>query len=154
MVSWGDSGKAPEDTRLAIASGDLPSNTPPSPTIEETKPEISSVEFLGIIPPAALAVDIRMSISSDDFPSRTPPKVSVRAPESSAKRPDTASKPKRLVMSPVELPLSVDWTTSAREPTSSPMRFGDLRGDAFAEVVVEQASSVSAVGAYDATLDL
>ena len=133
---------------------DLPSNTPPSPTIEETKPEISSVEFLGIIPPAALAVDIRLSISSDDFPSRTPPKVSVRAPESSAKRPDTASKPKRLVMSPVELPLSVDWTTSAREPTSSPMRFGDLRGDAFAEVVVEQASSVSAVGAYDATPDL
>ena len=84
----------PEDTRLAISSVDLPSNTPPSPTIEETKPEISSVEFLGIIPPAALAVDIRMSISSDDFPSRTPPKVSVRAPESSAKRPDTASKPK------------------------------------------------------------
>tara|TARA_B100000749_G_C18026712_1_gene301567 strand:+ start:308 stop:481 length:174 start_codon:yes stop_codon:yes gene_type:complete len=57
-------------------------------------------------------------------------------------------------MSPVELPLSVDWTTSAREPTSSPMRFGGLRGDAFAEVAVEQASSVSAVGAYDATLDL
>jgi len=50
--------------------------------------------------------------------------------------------------------LSVDWTTSAREPTSSPMRFGDLRRDAFAEAAVEQASSVSAVGAYDATLDL
>ena len=57
-------------------------------------------------------------------------------------------------MSPVELPLSVDWTTSTREPTFSPMRFGDLRGDAFAEVAVEQASSVSVVGAYDATLDL
>ena len=80
--------------------------------------------------------------------------MSVRPPESSAKRPDTASEPKRLVMSPVELPLSVDWTTSAREPTSSPMRFGDLCRDAFAEAAVEQASSVSAVGAYDATLDL
>ena len=56
---------------------DLPSNTPPSPTIEETKPEISSVEFLGIIPPAALAVDIRLAISSGGFLSRTPPKVSV-----------------------------------------------------------------------------
>ena len=143
-----------EDTRPAISSGDLPSNAPPSPTIEETKPELSSVEFLGITPPSALPADIRLAISSGDFPSRTPPKVSVRAPESSAKRPDTASEPKRLVMSPVELPLSVDWTTSAREPTSSPMRFGGLRGDAFAEVAVEQASSVSAVGAYDATLDL
>ena len=80
--------------------------------------------------------------------------MSVSAPESSAKRPDTASEPKRLVMSPVELPLSVDWTTSEREPTSSPMRFGDLRGDAFTEVVLEQATSVSAVGACDATLDL
>ena len=144
----------PEDTRPAISSGDLPSNTPPSPTIEETKPELSSVEFLGITLPAALPADIRLATSSGDFPSRTPPKVSVRAPESSAKRPDTASEPKRLVMSPVELPLSVDWTTSAREPTSSPMRFGDLRGDAFAEAAVEQASSVSAVDAYDVTLDL
>ena len=80
--------------------------------------------------------------------------MSVRAPESSTKKPDTSSESKRLVMSPVELPLSVDWTTSEREPTSSPMRFGDLRRDAFAEAAVEQASSVSAVGAYDATLDL
>ena len=127
---------------------------PRSPTIEETKPELSSVEFLGITPPASLPADIRLAISSGDFPSRAPPKVSVRPPESSAKRPDTASEPKRLVMSPVELPLSVDWTTSAREPTTSPIRFGDLRGDAFAEAAVEQASSVSAVDAYDVTLDL
>ena len=84
---------------MAISSGDLPSNTPPSPTIEETKPEIYSVEFLGITPPTALAVDIRLAISSGDLLSRKPPEVSVRAPESSTKKPDTASGPKRLVMS-------------------------------------------------------